>query len=226
MKAKSGIGTMRVIHRRIMSLFRTAIGLRLNKIYVGADRPDMLEASKFELPPGYTSRLCSKEDLLPFVEDGIGLSAEFLEAAYAKGDDGIAAFYDDELVAYKFAARGRVQLTQQLDAIVPEGFRTTYKAWTHMEHRRKNLTNHLSYKLGNACWDRNYRERAIWYIETTNYASRLHGHLNPKIWSLSMGYFGWITLFGREIPFNSRWAKRIGFMAVAKSDTQVRLYAD
>ena len=226
MKANSKLGLPRRLHTHLMSVLKRLFGLRVNKIYVGADRPEMLDKRELGLPSGYSSQLCIKEHLLPFVGDAYGLSEEFLDASFAKGDDCAGAFRNGELVAYIFAARQRVPVTEQLDATIPEGFRTMFKGWTHPDHRRKNLCNNLSLILHNACWDKDFSERAVWYIETTNYSSRLHGYLNPKMWSLGMGYFGWFTFFGREIPFNSRWAKRIGFMVIRKSDSGLRLYAD
>lgn len=207
-----------------MRLLRGLIGLRLCAIYVGADRPDVLDAEKLGLAEGYCARMCGKEELVPHACSTRLLTEQFLRSEVADDDDCVAAFYEGELVAYKFVTRRRVRVTDQLDALVPDGFRTTYKAWTHPEHRRNNLSNHLSYLMHMACWERNFSERVVWYIETTNYASRLHGHLNPKMWSLRMGYFGWINWFGKEIPFNSRWAKRIGFMVLRKSDSGARYY--
>ncbi len=39
-----------------------------------------------------------------------------------------------------------------------------------------------------------------------------------------MGLCGWITLFGRQIPFNTRRAKWIGFELVRKEDHRRRQY--
>ena len=61
-------------------------------------------------------------------------------------------------------------------------------------------------------------------METHNYPSLLHGYEHPNSRSLYTGYVGWITLFDRQIPINSRHAKRIGFEFVRKSDPGVRQY--
>ena len=217
-------GLRRLLQARLMRMLHRLIGLRLNAIYVGADRPDVMDPEKLGLADGYEARMCSREDLLPHACDAKLLSEEFLHSEMADDDDCAAAFHNGELVAYMFMTRRRVRLTDQLDALVPDGFRTAYKGWTHRDHRRMNLSNHMSYLANMSCWDRDFSERSVWYIETTNYASRLHGHLTPNMWSVRMGYFGWISLFGKEFPFNSRWAKRIGFIALRKTDPGIRCY--
>lgn len=60
--------------------------------------------------------------------------------------------------------------------------------------------------------------------ETHNYPSLLHGYRHPRLRGLRMGFCGWITVFGRQIPFNSRRARWIGFEFVRREDHRRRQY--
>ncbi len=75
-------------------------------------------------------------------------------------------------------------MTDQLRLEVPPGFRYGYKNWTHPAHRRRNIAN--------ACQHLRKTSRRFPFEER------------------SFGYVGWITLFGREVPFRSRHAARLG----------------
>ena len=59
-----------------------------------------------------------------------------------------------------------------------------------------------------------------------NYASLLHTYKHPGLWTIRTGYVGWFTIFGRQVPFNTRWAKKIGFEFVMKDDSRTRYYAE
>ena len=122
-----------------------------------------------------------------------------------------------------FTTRSRARVSEQLDVLIPPGFRYGYKAWTHEDHRRR----HLSKMRGHFHFTtvpRPYEERGIWYVETHNYMSLLHSYVHPRQRAMRMGYCGWLTLFGRQIPFNTRAAKWIGFEFVRRSDDGRRQY--
>ena len=114
-------------------------------------------------------------------------------------------------------------MTDQLDVLVPPGFRYSYKAWTHPDHTRRNLQKATGF-VRRAGPKRTFAERLVSYTETHNYPSLLHGYRHPNRRSLFMGYGGWITVFGTQIPFNSRQARKIGFEFVRRSDQRVRQY--
>jgi len=219
-------GLARVTYARVMRVLHWLFGFRLNAIYVGAARPDTLRPDRAAIPEGYTSRICSREAFLPDLLAQNYVSEELLDREFGNDDVAVGAYYQGKLVAYQFITRQRVRLTEQLDAIVPAGFRTSYRGWTHPDHRRKNLSYNLGYTLQKYCWEIDFNERVIWYIESHNFASRLHHYRNPREWSLIMGYFGWFRFFGKQIPFNSRWATRIGFIAVRKGAGSNKYYSN
>jgi hypothetical protein len=106
---------------------------------------------------------------------------------------------------------------------VPAGFRYGYKGWTHPDHRRQNLSRMRGF-VRRSCVAKDHQVRTISYIETHNYASLLHSYRSPTLRSIRMGFAGWITLFGRKIPFNSRHARWVGFEFVRKHDPGRRQY--
>jgi hypothetical protein len=66
--------------------------------------------------------------------------------------------------------------------------------------------------------------RMISYPETHNYPSLLHGSRHPGLRSPRMGFCGWITVFGQQIPFNSRRARWIRIEFVRREDQRCRQY--
>lgn len=93
----------------------------------------------------------------------------------------------------------------------------TYKGWTHPDHRRAKLTAARIY-LRQQLVRSHRRQWSISYTETHNYASLLHGYRHPRARGVRMGFCGWITLFGRQIPFNSRRARWVGFELIRRDD--------
>ena len=216
-------GLRRTIYWHIMN-FLGKCGFRIHRVGVGAGRFDLFNTEPPEIPPGYETRPLDKSDLEPFVGKlETELSQEFLDTAFANGDDCVGSFFGDQLVAFAFVSRTRTTVTDQIDVIIPEGFKYDYKSWTHRDHRRRNISKMIGHVMWKAL-ERDYSERVIWYIETHNYQSLLHSYTHPRQWSLRFGYVGWFTLFGRQIPFNSRWAKKIGFEFVRKEDDGKRYY--
>ena len=66
--------------------------------------------------------------------------------------------------------------------------------------------------------------RSIWYIEKGNFPSRMRGYRYPSQRGLKMGFVGWFTWFGKQIPFNSRTAKWLGVKMVRRGEGKPYLY--
>ncbi len=192
---------------------------------VGADRIDLSSRIPPEVPPGYVTRMAEKADFLPYVGRIPGIDGEFVEQAFKPGDECSATFLDGEPVSFCFVTRSRAPVTEQLEIRVPKGFRYVYKTWTHPDHRRRNLSAMGSY-VRNFIHKRPFNERSISYVETHNYPSLLHTYRRPSERGLTMGYVGWLTWFGRQIPFASRGARRIGLEFVRNDDHRVRYYTN
>lgn len=217
-------GPWRALHWQVKHLLARFLGLRVHYVRIGADRADLRDPAPPQVPSGYVTKLGRKEDFVPFLGRVPRLDAAFLERAFRRDDECSLTLYEGELVSFSFSTRQRARVTDQLDVLVPPGFRYAYKSWTHPEHRRRNLSN-MGRWLRATQARRPFAERSIWYVETHNYASLLHGVRHPNEWSIKMGYVGWITLFGRQIPFTSRKAKQLGFEFVRNDDHRRRLSA-
>lgn len=194
------------------------LGFQIAYVRVGADRLiGELEVQKD--PPGYETRVVDVEELVPFVGKDTDLTMDFLERAKANGDECTANFHGDQLVGYGFVARGLAKVTDQVDVVVPIGFRYAYRGWTHPKHRRKNLSRVRGYVRRKV---RRYphAERGIDYIATHNYPSLMTGYRHPNERPIRMGFVGYFTWFGRQIPFSSRKAKWIGLRFVRRGDTK------
>jgi hypothetical protein len=204
-----------------MHLAGRYFGFHLHYMRIGADRVDLKDPVPPTVPPGYDVRLVTRQELLACVDRLPGLSREFLDDAFSGNDECSAAFYGDEMVAFAFTKRSRAVVTDQIDVVVPAGFRYGYKSWTHPDHRRQHLSRTMTYVKETQA-GRPFQERGISYIATHNYASLLRSHTSPSARSIPMGFVGWITIGGRQIPFNSRKAKWIGCIFVRKEDHRVR----
>lgn len=215
-------GLKRALHWELMHALEY-LGIRVHYVDVGSNDTRPWESKPPDVPAGYVTRVVGFDDLKPFVDGTPELTLEFITDAFANGDECAANFHDGALVGFGFVCRSRARVTDQLDVLIPPGFRYNYKDWTHPDHRRRNLTTmrgHIRFTT----LPRPYDERSISYVETHNYPSLLHGYVHPKRRSLRMGIVGWFTILGRQIPFNSRRAKWIGLEFVRKSDDGRRQY--
>ncbi len=212
-------GWRRAIYRQLMQEVGGRLGFHIHYVQIAADRPDRRSPVAPEVPPGYTTRLGCKDDFLPFLGKVPQMDRAFLDAAFSRGDESVVTFFHGDLVAYSFNTRVNAPVTDQLEIVVPAGFRYGYKSWTHPDHRRKNLSAMGGY-VKQTQGDRPFDERGIWYVETHNYPSVLRGYRHPCDRSIMMGLVGWFTLFGRQIPFASRQAKWIGFRFTRKDHPQ------
>jgi hypothetical protein len=215
-------GLKRALHWELMHAM-SLIGFRLNYVNVGSNMKEILGEARPTAPTGYETRVVGLAEMLPHAGRVPDLSQAFLEEAFARGDVCTANFFDNQLVGFSFSSFTRARATDQLDVLVPAGFRYGYKSWTHPEHRRANLSRMRGYTRRQTL-PSDRMQRSISYVETHNYPSLLHSYRHPRERSLRMGFCGWITVFGRQIPFNSRRAKWIGFEIVRRDDHRRRQY--
>lgn len=216
-------GIRRALHWELMHALDRYVGLKVHYVAVGADLLAPAESERPDVPPEYVTRMVGFDELRRYSDHVPGLDLEFLQQASARGDECTGNFLGDELVGYAFTTRARARVSEQLDVVIPPGFRYGYKAWTHEDHRRRSLSKmrgHFHFTTVPCP----YEERGIWYVETHNYASLLHSYVRPRRRAMRMGFCGWLTLFGRQIPFNTRTAKWIGFEFVRRSDDGRRQY--
>jgi hypothetical protein len=215
-------GLRRALHWRLMSVLRR-FGLRLYYVHVESNLGEVRGDPEPVVPAGIVTRVVAIEALAQYAGRVDDLDHEFLKQAIARDDLCVANFAGDELVGYAFVSFTRAPVNDQLDVLVPRGFQYIYKGWTHPDYRRANLTKARQHVRRKSLLAER-APRGIRYIETHNYASLLHGYRAPADRDLPMGFCGSLTILGREIPFNSRRAKWIGFEMVRKTDTRARQY--
>lgn len=198
-------GWSRGLYASLMTALKRYLGLHLFLVELGDDRRDI---ASIELDPGYTTRPVSPLELLPWADrPGYGLSRTFLEQAAAQDARAVANFHHDELVGYGFVARHRAPVTDQIDVVVDDRLVYRYKAWTHPEHRRRHLS-HARGRINRTLFPLAPGQRTVSYVETHNYASKLH---REDIRPVPVGHAGFIRLLGREMPFTLAGPKRAGF---------------
>jgi hypothetical protein len=215
-------GLQRALHWEVMN-FVAKLGVHVHYVIVETNLREIHGEERPLVPPGIDTRFVGTDELLPYIDRVPDLDRGFLDSVFARGDVCIANFHGDELVGFAFISFTRARASAQLDVLVPDGFQYVYKGWTHPDYRRSNLTAARIY-LRHQLLRQNHSLRGISYVETHNYASLLHRYRHPRERSLSMGLCGWFTLFGRQIPWNSRTAKWIGFELVRKEDLGRRQY--
>ena len=116
-------GWKRAIYWQIMQPLGKRLGFHIHYVQVAADRPDLDDPVAPEIPPGYTARLGCKEDFLSALNKIPNLDQTFVDEAFEHDDECNVTFYGDELVAFSFNTRVKAPVTDQLEIVVPAGFR-------------------------------------------------------------------------------------------------------
>jgi hypothetical protein len=220
---KADWGLRRASYWQFMNLLARLVDFRIHYVFIGGGSGRMDRMPAPEVPAGYDVRMVGMDELRAFTSTVADLSMEFLESAFENGDSCVASFFHGSLVGFSFRATKRAVVTDQLDLLVPDGFRYTYKTWIDREHRRRNLSQIQGYVRHNA-QPGDGRARGIWYVETHNYPSLLHSYRHPTDRSLIMGFIGWLSWFGRQIPFRTPAARWLGVELVRKDDVRPRQF--
>ena len=195
-------GLRRALFKQLMMLLRVLIGLRLFRIHV---REHYRDVAIPDLPPGYSMRLLSRDDLkTASANPELDLVEAYYLPSLARGDLCVGAYFGDELVSYVWRAFVPTPAEDDFWFEFHPPLRYGYKAYTLPSHRGKHLQHPIALLTEELCLERGFTH-ALSYIEVFNYASiisdqrrnnRLHGYA---------GYVG----FGRfRMPFRSPGAKR------------------
>ena len=161
-----------------------------------------------EPPAAYDFFCGSVTELTPYVDRTDALSKLFLAEAAAKKHRCVWATKEDELAAFRIFGSHRAPVSNQLDLLVPEGLLYTYKGYTLPGHRRQGMAKWLS--IVDERRLNPERKLWLWYIEKGNRASHLQMQSDDNVNANRIGMVGWFNLFGRELPFSSRSARRRG----------------
>jgi hypothetical protein len=161
-----------------------------------------------ELPEGWHVRVATTSELVEAAADPANdLNAEWVRAAHQRGEVCVAIFDGTRIASYVWRAFGPTPYEKGLWVHFDSGYPYSFKAYTPPEYRRRRLQHYVSLYLDNWQLERGYNQ-VISYIETHNYPSLTS---SKKRGNRRVGFAGYITLFGRTIPFRSPGAKRHGF---------------
>ena len=168
-----------------------------------------------ELEGDITVRLATREDLLRAAEElPDELTVEFIDASLRRGDLCVGAFDGSILVSFVWRA---FTATPNEDGLAPhqdeiwvgfeKPYRYGYKSFTRPEYRGRHLQDPVARLSDRMCIERGYMYD-INSVETHNYPSiasvKRHGHR-------LVGFAGYLMVWGRVYPFQSRGAKRHTF---------------
>jgi hypothetical protein len=199
-------GLLRALYAEVMS--RNRAWLTLCAVQTRLLMPDGLTVPIGHLDPQFSIRQATRDELIEAAAQGdLDLTWEFVEAALARGDRCTAAFVGPRLVAYTWRALSSAPHVHGLWVAFVKPDRYSYKAFTLPEFRGYHLQSHIAAAADPWFVARGFI-RDISFIETHNYASiRSFRRIGHRF----VGYAGYLTLFGRPIPFRSPGARKHGF---------------
>lgn len=205
-----------------MQFLARGLGFHVHYVFVGSGSGRTGRLPPPIVPDGYRVRMVDADELERHVGLAPGITPAFVDGVRRLGDACVASFRQGRLVGFSFESTCRAVVNDQLDILIPAGFRYTYKTWVDPAHRQRNLSQIQNYVRYHAR-RRDHAERDIWYVETHNYLSLLHSYRQPGERELRMGLIGWISLFGRHVPFRTPASRWLGVEFVRKDDRRSRL---
>lgn len=194
----------RAVLIRVISMLRRYAGLHIYRINV---RPLVRPSAEPRLPSGITVRIVPPEDLLKAADDPeLDLSLDFVRDALARGDMAFGAFEEDRLVGYTWRTFTAAPDRDGLWVRVSHPYQYSYKAFTRPSHRRKRIHVAITFFADAYLLERGYAFE-VGYMEPSNFASiGVAGFLGRR----RIGYAGYVSWFGRRIPFRTPAVRKIG----------------
>jgi len=199
-------GWTRVLLARAAEWLRNHAGVRFYRVNL---RPLGRRFPAPALPPGMRVCLVPAEILLRAVDDlELDLDRGFVREALARGDLCFGVLAGERLLSYAWRSLGIAPASEGMWVRVAEPHHYAYKAFTLPAWRGKHL--HIAVSLAS---DEHFRARGddaaeVGFNEVTNYAIRAAAdYLGRR----RIGYAGYLTWFGRRIPFRTRPLGKIGF---------------
>ena len=166
-KFKKHWGWSRYVYARVMIKLRSLIGLRVSWVY--AKKNDFARLT--ELKAGdYSFRQIQTNDLKDVQNFSIlDLSESFVEKAFSRGDQCVAAFFKNKIVGYGWYSLVSTEISEGLYLRFNKDCYYQYKSFVIPEHRGNNLLSQITQiKIGD---DKLNRKITFSCIETHNYSS-------------------------------------------------------
>lgn len=199
----------------LVSCLRRFVGLHITRV---ASRPlseNPYGVSGPRAPISY--HLMNEGGLLPHCADaGLQLTESHVRAAYGRGDLCVAAFDGDCLVGYQWLAFGP---TPHIDGVWVDfntSVRYGYKQFVRPEYRGRHIAAGLSTHFDRTCMQRGCL-RAVSFIDLDNEAS---WRAASRLGNRTVGYAGYVSLFGLFLAFRTAGARVCGFRFYAPNRSQ------
>ncbi|MCW8196327.1 hypothetical protein F6455_16150 [Proteobacteria bacterium 005FR1] len=161
-----------------------------------------------KLSEGWHVRVATTEELVEAAADPVNdLSPEWVRKAHQRGEICVGVFDGNQIASYVWRAFGPSPHEKGLWVHFGPQHPYSFKAYTRPDYRRRRLQHSASLYLDRWLLERGFTQ-TIGYIETHNYPSLIS---SKKRGNRRVGFAGYLTLFGRTIPFRTPGAKRHGF---------------
>jgi hypothetical protein len=199
-------GWTRVVLARLAQWLRDHAGMHFYRVNL---RPLDRRPPAPKLPRGIRVCRVPAETLMRAAQDpGLELDAGFVREALARGDRCFGALQGERLLSYAWRSLGDAPARDGMWVRVAPPCHYAYKAFTLPEWRGKRL--HIAVSLAS---DEHFRalgdgQAEVGFNEVTNYAI---GAAADYLGRRRIGYAGYLTWFGRRIPFRTRPLAKIGF---------------
>jgi len=198
-------GLMRSLFNRIMRRVARHLGIHINVVRIRpmADTPDYPA-----MPPTISLQIISPETLLEACKDPeLQLNHEFVQKAIERGDFAFGAFDGSKLVTYVWRAVASAPHTENLWVRVKRPFNYAYNSFTRPSHRGQRISPAVHLFSDEEMFRQGFTHRAG-FVSIANSASLAAGkHMDVD----PIGYAGYLSWFGRDIPFRTRAVRNIGF---------------
>jgi hypothetical protein len=208
------LGVVRFAGYHLVQLLRYA-GIHIYAVYHGeiaATAPADIVGSDLSIG------VIPHQQLLRFARNPeLDLTPRFLEAAARRGDVCIGALEGDRLIAYTWRSDGQTPAEDGFRVSLerPQWYR--YKTLTLPAHRGRQLAAAL-HAVAGAVGRAGHHAETIGYIRINNFASakaaRRSGYRR-------VGYAGYLSLFGLNLPFRTPGAGRHGFRFVVNGSVDL-----
>ncbi|MGI9326176.1 MAG: hypothetical protein ACR2PZ_13210 [Pseudomonadales bacterium] len=181
-------GFFRAVVARMLQALEQHVGLHIWSINV---RP---LAESFDIPPEHSdklriARLDLEETLRAAEQDDLQLSANFVRAAFARGDICVGAFDHERLVAYTWRSTSVAPITLDLWIRIdvrPQAY--GYKSFVHPGYRGRRLNDSVGRYCDPLLFQMGIKHR-IAYIDLHNLSSIRGTFRDPK--TQRIGYAGY-----------------------------------
>lgn len=200
-------GWMRALYMRLMGRL-SALGLEVNYVMTRPLGEQM--TGPFEID-GIEYRLADRDELiLASANPELGMTAEFIDRAFANEDCCCAAFDGENLVSYAWRSGVGAPHVPGVRVALGDGCRYGYKAFTLSAYRGRGIYPKLS-GLSDSEFVRRGKTRIVAFTATHNFASLA---VDKKIGNRAIGLAGVLSIGSLCWVFHSPGVKRRGFSFV------------